>query len=104
MKDKRRANRLMRTFGGAGDSSPRVITEEAEEALQEAKKEVQEADVDVGNIIKELISTSWGGSNEEQMKATQLLKGIALSEDPRSNKFMQALDKLTSGMNPEDYK
>jgi len=60
--------------------------------------------VDVSKIIAELIKTSWGGSNEEQMKAVQLLKGVALSEDPRSNKFMKALDDFTSKMNPDDYK
>ena len=60
--------------------------------------------VDVAEIIKELIETSWGGSNEEQAKAVQLLKGIAFSEEEASNKFMAALDKFTSGLNPDDFK
>ena len=55
-------------------------------------------------IIKEIIDTSFSGSNEDQMKAVQLLKGIALSEEEVSNKFMKALDAFTSKMNPEDYK
>ena len=62
-----------------------------------------EAKVDVGQIIKALIDTSFGGSNEEQMKAVQLLKGLALSDDPASDKFMKALDKATSAMKPEDF-
>lgn len=53
---------------------------------------------DVSGVIKSLISTSFGGSNEEQMKAVQLLKGLATSDDPAANKFMQRLDKFTSGM------
>lgn len=61
-------------------------------------------EVDIMGIIKELIDTSWGGSNEEQAKAVQLLKGIAFSEEAASNKFMQALDKFTSGLNPDDFK
>ncbi len=65
-------------------------------------KKVDEA-VDVSAIIKELIDTSFGGSNKEQMKAVQLLKGLATSDDPKSNKFMKELDKLTSSMNPKDF-
>lgn len=59
--------------------------------------------VDVQNVIKELIETGWSGDNEAQMKAVQLLKGLATSEDPASNKFMKALDKFTSGLKPEDF-
>jgi len=50
------------------------------------------------DVIKELIDTSWSGSNESQMKAVQLLKGIALSDDPAANAFMKKLDTFTSGM------
>ena len=53
---------------------------------------------DVGVIIKELIDTSWAGDNESQMKAVQLLKGVALSDDPKANEFMKKLDKMTSSM------
>ena len=74
---------------------PKVVTEE---------KEVISEEVNIAEVIAELIDTSWAGSNEEQMKAVQLLKGIALSDDPMSNKFMKALDKFTSGMNKDDYK
>lgn len=66
-------------------------------------REVSEEKVDAGEVIKELISSSFGGSNENQMKAVQLLKGLALSEDPRSNKFMKALDEWTSGLNADDF-
>lgn len=59
--------------------------------------------VDVKKVISDLISTSFGGSNEEQMKAVQLLKGLATSDDPMSNKFMKAIDKYTSGLDPKDF-
>lgn len=57
--------------------------------------------VDVQKVIKELIDTGWSGSNESQMKAVQLLKGLATSDDPASNAFMKKLDKFTSGLKAE---
>lgn len=38
------------------------------------------------------------------MKAVQLLKGLATSDDPAANKFMQALDDFTSNMNADEFK
>ena len=70
--------------------------------LAEAKQ-LEEA-VNIESVIKELIDTSFGGSNESQMKSSQLIKGLATSDDPKSNKFMQALDKFTSGLNMDDFK
>ena len=49
-------------------------------------------------IIKELVNTGWSGDNESQMKAVQLLKGLATSDDEAANAFMKKLDKATSGM------
>jgi hypothetical protein len=66
------------------------ITDKGKNFLEEA--------VDPKAIIKELIDTGWSGSNEEQMKAVQLLKGLATSDDPASNAFMKKLDKFTSGL------
>jgi len=71
----------------------------ANEILNLVKEEVN-----IQEIIKELIETSWGGSNESQAKAVQLLKGIAFSDDSKSNAFMAALDKFTSGLNADDFK
>jgi len=62
-----------------------------------------EKEVNIKEIIKELIDTSWSGDNEKQGKAVQLLRGIAFSDDPTSNKFMKALDKFTSGLKAEDF-
>ena len=77
------------------------------EQLTEMKKDREaearnEAKVKVKEIIKELIDTSWSGDNESQMKAVQLLKGIALSDDPAANAFMKKLDKFTSGMKMDE--
>jgi hypothetical protein len=47
---------------------------------------------DVKVIIKELVDTDFGGSNEDQAKGIQLLKGLAFSEDPKSNAFMKELN------------
>jgi hypothetical protein len=57
-----------------------------------------ENDPKVDDIIKELINTGWSGDNENQMKAVQLLKGLATSDDPKYNAFMKKLDDFTSGM------
>ena len=65
-------------------------------------KNLQEK-TDVKPIIKELIDTGWSGDNEAQMKAVQLLKGLATSEDPMSNKFMKKLDDFTSGLGAGDF-
>ncbi len=52
--------------------------------------------VDVKKIIKDLGDTNWSTDNEAQMKAVQLLKGLALSDDPLSNEFMKKVDQATT--------
>jgi hypothetical protein len=54
--------------------------------------------VDSQGVIKELIDTGWSKDNKSQMKAIQLLKGLALSDEPEANAFMKKLDSFTSGM------
>lgn len=70
----------------------------------ERRYSIREADANVQSIIDELITTKWSGSNEEQMKAVQLLKGLATSDDPAANKFMQKLDQVTSGLDSKEFK
>jgi hypothetical protein len=53
-------------------------------------------------IIKELKSTGFGGDNESQMKAVQLLKGLATSDSPDANAFMKKLDSAVKGMSEEN--
>ena len=54
--------------------------------------------VDIDKIINDLINTGWSKDNESQMRAVQLLKGIALSDEPKANAFMKKLDQFTSNM------
>jgi len=83
---------------------PNLRVEKVKEVMNEEVDKIDEAKDQAPSVIAELITTSWSGSNEEQMKAVQLLKGIALSDEEVANKFMKALDKFTSGLNAEDYK
>ena len=57
---------------------------------------LDEADADASKVIKDLGKTNWSTDNGAQMKAVQLLKGLALSDDPKSNEFMKAVDKATT--------
>ena len=67
------------------------------------EEDEKKSDTNVSKIIGDLIDTDWSGSNEEQMKAVNLLKGLATSDDSKANKFMKDLDTYTSKMNKEDY-
>jgi len=51
---------------------------------------------DVKKIIKDLGASSFAGSNEEQMKMVQLLKGLATNDDKLANEFMKAIDAATT--------
>ena len=57
--------------------------------------------VDVKKVIQSLADTDWGENNEAQMKAVQLLKGLALSEDPASNMFMKGLSDASTAIAKE---
>ena len=63
--------------------------------LSDSYKNIQEAKFDINQVIKDL-SGNFAGSNEDQMKAVQLLKGLALSDDPKANEFMEKLDAATT--------
>lgn len=79
---------------------PEVQDEEFDPTQVAATEKPQ---VDVGSVIKELITTSWGGDNESQGKAVELLKGLAFSDDPKANAFMQKLDAFTSSVDPQEF-
>lgn len=59
---------------------------------------INEAEDKAKQTIQALIDTNWSSDNEAQMKAVQLLKGIALSDAPEANAFMKKLDAFTSSM------
>ncbi len=46
---------------------------------------------DVKKIIQDLMKTDFKGSNEEQMKGLQLLKGLATNDSKEANAFMAKL-------------
>lgn len=68
------------------------MTTLSKKLLEKYKNEEKESKV--AGIIKELQSVNFGGSNEEQMKGVQLLKGLAASDDPAANAFMKKLSGL----------
>ena len=55
---------------------------------------------DVKKVVKDL-QGNFAGSNDEQMKAVQLLKGLALSDEAISNEFMKKLDAATTKISKE---
>jgi len=63
---------------------------------------MKEKSVDVTKIIKDL-KQNFGGSNEDQMKAVQLLKGLATSDDPKANEFMKAVDKAITKVSTDMF-
>ena len=67
------------------------------ETKVETETKVDEA-TDSKEMIKTLVDTNFSGSNEDQGKAVQLLKGLAFSEDPISNKLMKKLDQWFSDL------
>ena len=68
--------------------------------LSSSYKDIQEAKFDINKVIKDL-GDDFSGSNEDQMRGVQLLKGLALSDDPKANEFMKKLDVATSQISQE---
>lgn len=58
----------------------------------------EEDEVKTEDVINDLGKTDWGKDNEAQMKAVQLLKGLALSKDPKSNEFMKKLSSASTSI------
>jgi hypothetical protein len=80
---------------------PKFDFDDLYEDLMEHQKVLAEG-TDAKAVIKSLVDTSFGGDNESQMKAVQLLKGLATSDDPAANAFMKKLDAFTSKMSAGD--
>ena len=67
---------------------------------------IEEAD-DEGkakSAIKTIISTNWGGSNDEQYKNIQLMSGLAGNDSDIANKFLKKINDFTSKLKAEDFK
>ena len=73
------------------------------------KEETNEVDTekseafDVSQAIKSLVDTNFSGSDEEQGKASQLIKGLFFSDDEKAKKFVKKIDQLTSNLNLKDF-
>ena len=59
--------------------------------------------VDVKKLVKDLIETPSSKENADQGKFVQLLKGLAFSEDPESDKFMMKLMDTVSKENFSEF-
>jgi len=57
---------------------------------------LEEKEIDARKIIKDLEATNLSGSNKEQGKFAQMIKGLAFSNEEISNQFMKELDKVTT--------
>ena len=77
-----------------------MLAMESIRKLSKSYKEIQEAEADVSKIIKDL-GDDFSGANEDQMRGVQLIKGLALSDDPKANEFMEKLDAATSQISQE---
>jgi len=49
-------------------------------------------EININKIITDL-QGDFSGSNEDQMRGVQLLKGLAISDDSLANNFMKLLDR-----------
>ena len=77
-----------------------MIPMESIRKLSDSYRNIQEAKFDINQVIKDL-GGNFAGSNDDQMKAVQLLKGLALSDDPKANEFMEKLDAATTQISQE---
>lgn len=96
-------NDIRKNYNESLEASVNAEEDKSKVIEAEDKDKKDDKKPDISGIIGEVIDTDWSKDNESQMKVTQLLKGIATSEDPKSNKFMQAIDKFTSGLKKEDF-
>ena len=72
-----------------------LLKEEDNKGNDEKKDKKEDKKVDLDKIIKALIDTPASDSNDDQGKFVQLLRGIAFSDDPKSDIFMKKLMKMT---------
>lgn len=53
---------------------------------------------DVEGAIKALIDTNFSADDKAQGKASNIMKGLLFSDDPKAKAFVKKLDKMLSGM------
>ncbi len=79
------------------------VKEDSKNKLVEGKLEEKSDDEGAKSGIKAIIDTDWGGSNSEQGKASELIKGLSFNDSDLANKFMSDLNKLTDKMDLSKY-
>ena len=83
-------------------------SEEEKEVEEDPKNEegdlndMGELEKGVAGIVEKLISEEFSVDNEKQCEAADCMKQLAESDDELSNKFMEALDDVTSAMKIEE--
>ena len=73
---------------------------EGQEIEIKESKPINEQEVDIKKIVKDL-KGDFGGSNEDQLRGVQLLKGLAISDDPLANDYMKKLNTATTQISNE---
>jgi len=64
----------------------------------------EEKKKDISKLVDAFINTNWSKSPEDAGKAINLLKGLVFSKDPKAQKFIKDLDKLSNSMKADTYK
>ena len=67
--------------------------------IYEQEEEKKDNGADVSKVIQSLIDTEASDDNEDQGKIVQLLRGLAFSDDPKSDQFMKKLTAMISDKN-----
>lgn len=68
--------------------------------ILERKAKAPKNEQKIEDAIQALIDTKASDDNKDQGQFVQLLKGIAFSDDPKSDKFMK---KLTTMVNDKNF-
>ena len=79
-----------------------------EAGMYESKKKVVEAEKSdeekAIESIQWLIDNDWGKNNDVEGQASQRFKALSFNDSDISNKFLDKINKFTSGLKVEDFK
>lgn len=92
-KDIEKYFKIGKEFNIGSGSKDNIVKVKSIEILE--SKQINE-EVDIKKIIKDLGDTNWSVDNDAQMKASQLIKGLSISDEKLANDFMKLLDKASS--------
>ena len=98
-KDKAQVKKMIKDMRAKGKSDDEIKKHFKGKYPSNLLAKMMEAS-DIGKVIRDLIDTKASDDNKEQGKLVQLLRGLAFSDDPKSNEFMK---KLTSMINDQNF-